>query len=964
MLHLRTLGTLCLERDDGSPTPLAARKLGLALLALVSAHGRPGISRDKLLAYLWPESDLQHARNCLKQTIFALRRAIGDSVLNSAGPLLYLDPAAITVDLWDFQHARGSADAAAAVARYLGPFLDGFYLEGRPEFEGWVEEERQRLSTSFTELLWAQALEAEMKGDFAAAAGWWQRLVAADPLSSKAALGYMRALDAVGDITGALEHARRHAETVRAELDVPIAEEIAALANRLRTAVSSRSRWGPPPASVLHPSPRYTPASVPALAMTPEPLVGVPPAQSHRTGWLRSSLLALLLIAAAVSLVSTSPRMARRPTPAVPGEAAGVVVLPFTVTGGPALLDLGAGLEDLLAARLDGAGGLRSLRITARQDQGLGRTGARLDAPAGAAVARRAVARLYVIGRVVGGGGRLEATAVMYDRGNANAPVARAEAAVEETAVFELADALAAQLIAGFHRAPNHGLSWDAASSTRSLPALKAYLEGERRLRADSFAGAVDAFRQAVRADTGFALAHYQLSVAANRAGRNEVALGAAELAIRFGERLSEHDLALTEAFLVLRRGRIGDAERRYRRILAEYPEDAEGWFQLTEVLYHSNPLRGRSVIEARPGLERVLALDPGDVEALLHLARIAALEGKRKEADSLAGLALSKTPDSAGLSLAVSRAYGLGDRPGEDQDVVATAGLLPSRALLDAALSDDNVAAGERVATLLAQEATSCELRGVARRMLAQARLARGRPEAALTALSAPEPCDITASLELRAVYQTLPFAPGNRSRLSSLLTELETSWPLGSALSRHDTLVGRYSVGLVALAAGDTALARRATAALSAATKSTLEEALAHSLAHSLLARLALHRGQLARGLALLERAQWERNPVPTIAETNDRFLRAELLYQLGRDEEAAGWYRSIAERSSHELVYLAPAQYRLGQIRDRQSGHRDALAYYRRFVDLWRDSEPVVPFLADAKRRVAELEVSLDD
>ena len=86
--------------------------------------------------------------------------------------------------------------------------------------------------------------------------------------------------------------------------------------------------------------------------------------------------------------------MARRPTPAVPGEAAGVVVLPFTVTGGPALLDLGAGLEDLLAARLDGAGGLRSLRITARQDQGLGRTGARLDAPAGAAVARRAVARL------------------------------------------------------------------------------------------------------------------------------------------------------------------------------------------------------------------------------------------------------------------------------------------------------------------------------------------------------------------------------------------------------------------------------------------------------------------------------------------------------------------------------------------------------------------------------------------
>jgi tetratricopeptide (TPR) repeat protein len=675
-------------------------------------------------------------------------------------------------------------------------------------------------------------------------------------------------------------------------------------------------------------------------------------------------LLALLLSVAGLSLRITSPWSERRPPPVVPGEAAGVVVLPFTVTGGPALLDLGAGLEDLLAARLDGAGGLRSLPITSIMDRSLGGTRVRLDAQAGAAVARRAAARLYVIGSVVGGGGRLEATAVMYDRGNANAPVGRAEAAVEGTAVFELADALAAQLIAGFNRASNHRLSRDAASSTRSLPALKAYLEGERRFRADNFTAAVDAFRRAVRADTGFALAHYRLSVAADRAGRHQVALGAADLAIRFGDRLSEHDLALTEAYLVLRRGRIDEAERRYQRILDEYPEDAEGWLQLAEVLYHSNPLRGRSVTEARPALERVLALDPGDREALLHLARIAALEGKRDEMDSLAGLALGGTPDSAGLILGVCRTYALGDRPGEDQNLVASAGFIPTKAVLDAALSVDDVAATERLATLLARRSTSCEARRVGRRMLAQASLARGQPASALTELRTPEPCDTTASLELRAVYETLPFAPGDRSRLQGLLAELETRWPPGSALSRRDTLVRRYSIGRVALAAGNTALASRAASALSAVTDSTWDGALAHSLTQSLLGRLALHRDQAAQALALLERAQWERNPVPTVAEADDRFLRAELLHQLGRDEEAAGWYRSIADRSSHELVYLAPAQYRLGQIRDRQRDHRGVLAYYRRFLELWRDGEPDVPFLAEAKRRVAELEESLGE
>jgi tetratricopeptide (TPR) repeat protein len=420
----------------------------------------------------------------------------------------------------------------------------------------------------------------------------------------------------------------------------------------------------------------------------------------------------------------------------------------------------------------------------------------------------------------------------------------------------------------------------------------------------------------------------------------------------------------LTEAYLVLRRGRIGEAERRYRRILAEYREDAEGWFQLAELLYHSNPLRGRSFTEARPALERVLALDPGDLEALLHLARIAALEGKRNEMDSLAGLALAAAPDSAALSLGVRRAYALGDRPGEDHDLVASAGFIPAKTFLDAALSVDDVDAIERLATLLARRSTSCETRRVGRRMLAQASLARGRPEAALTELRTPEPCDTTASLELRAVYETFPFVSGDRSRLPRLLAELRTGWPPVSSLSRRDTLVRRYSIGRVALATGDTVLASRAASALSAATDSTWDGTLAHSLTQSLLARLALHRDQAARALALLERAQWGRNPVPTVAEADDRFLRAELLYQLGRDEEAAGWYRSIADRSSHELVYLAPAQYRLGQIRDRQRDHRGVLAYYRRFLDLWRDGEPDIPFVAEAKRRVAELGVSVGE
>jgi tetratricopeptide (TPR) repeat protein len=672
----------------------------------------------------------------------------------------------------------------------------------------------------------------------------------------------------------------------------------------------------------------------------------------------------LLAVLAALSIAAQSWWAGREPAAVIPGESAAVAVLSFAVTGGPGARDLGAGLENLLAARLDGADGLRSVLVSARLDRGPGRV-ALLDRQAGAAIARRASARLYVIGQLVSAGGRLQASATLYDRGNANAPVARAEAAVEETALFDLADELAAELIAGFYRGPDERLTRVAATSTRSLPALKAYLEGGRRFHADSLAGAVDAFRRAVRADTAFALAYYRLSVAADWSGRPELAIWAARLAARFSDRLSERDRALVEAYLVQRQGRIDEAERRYQRIVADYPEDAEAWFQLAEVFFHFNPLRGRSSTEARPALERVVALSPGHREALLHLARIAALQGRRAEVDTLVRLAMTGASGSAVLDLRAFRAFALGDRPGEDQatrDLIANPGVVPAKTALTIAVRAGDLNEVENFARLLSRDSLSCEVRGLGRRMRAQAALARGLWDSAGAVLGSPEACDGAASLELRAVYQTLLFVRADRTRLRELLLELRASRRSDLGTTPRDAAVRRYSVGLTALAVGDTVLARQAATALASPGDSGWDGALVRSLTQSLRSRLALHRGQTARALALLEEAQWERTPVPTVAEVGDRFLRAELLRQLDRDQEAAGWYRSIAERSSYELVYLAPAEYRLGQIYDHQGEHSAALAHYRRFLELWRDAEPKThPFISEANRRVGELQAS---
>jgi DNA-binding SARP family transcriptional activator len=75
MWRLTTFGGVSLRGDD-DPAAVAAQRRPLALLSLLAASGELGLSRDKLLLYLWPESDEEHARNALRQLLHTVRRGL------------------------------------------------------------------------------------------------------------------------------------------------------------------------------------------------------------------------------------------------------------------------------------------------------------------------------------------------------------------------------------------------------------------------------------------------------------------------------------------------------------------------------------------------------------------------------------------------------------------------------------------------------------------------------------------------------------------------------------------------------------------------------------------------------------------------------------------------------------------------------------------------------------------------
>ena len=83
MYTLRLLGTASIDGPNGPVAGRAAQGRRLALLALLAlARGR-AMSRDKVVAMLWPEATPDRARPQLSDTLYILRGALGEDAVRA-----------------------------------------------------------------------------------------------------------------------------------------------------------------------------------------------------------------------------------------------------------------------------------------------------------------------------------------------------------------------------------------------------------------------------------------------------------------------------------------------------------------------------------------------------------------------------------------------------------------------------------------------------------------------------------------------------------------------------------------------------------------------------------------------------------------------------------------------------------------------------------------------------------------
>lgn len=327
--------------------------------------------------------------------------------------------------------------------------------------------------------------------------------------------------------------------------------------------------------------------------------------------WRRVGVVAAPVVLAAGLAVWV---LADRASSPLPESASVVAVLPPSPRApDTTLARLGRDLVVTISANLDGVSGIRTvdaLTILAQTS-----SSGMLAGDAGARLARQLGASSAVHSTIARNGSTLsiDARLVAIEGGQV---LARASWSGDSADLAALTDSVTWALLRGVWRTRTPPTPNLAAVTTRSMPALRSFLQGEREGLDSRWDAAAESYERAMRADSTFWLAYWRFAFARwwyLEAVDNNIitAIRRHRYALPERDRLV-FDSWVTDTFSVAL-AHSGDVTRRF-------PEYWPGWMQHGDWLFHVGPVYGHDRAESKAALERTVALNPSLLPAWEHL--------------------------------------------------------------------------------------------------------------------------------------------------------------------------------------------------------------------------------------------------------------------------------------------------------------------------------------------------------
>lgn len=216
-----------------NPCTLKLRK-ALALLAVAAISTVP-ITRDMLVAMLWPEVATGHSQ--LRYALWTLRSTLGVDWLVTDGPAVSFNPDAdIMIDINQFQLLLAQAGIPghppdqlsertlplleAAIKLYQDSFLAGFTLCNCPEFDEWQCLHTESFRRDLALALQSTVSVLTRSTQYARAISYAERWVALDPLNEPAQRSLMRLYVHTGRRAEAIRQFRACTRYLQEELDM------------------------------------------------------------------------------------------------------------------------------------------------------------------------------------------------------------------------------------------------------------------------------------------------------------------------------------------------------------------------------------------------------------------------------------------------------------------------------------------------------------------------------------------------------------------------------------------------------------------------------------------------------------------------------------------------------------------------------------------------------------------------
>ncbi len=340
-------------------------------------------------------------------------------------------------------------------------------------------------------------------------------------------------------------------------------------------------------------------------------------------------------------------------------SASTIAVMPLVpVAADTALERLGRELVVTLSANLDGVGGIRTteaITVLAQVAQG-----EPLTPRGGAELARRLGARSVLRGTLVPAGREVRLDAALFDVDSLTA-LAHATVTGPADDIAGLTDAATLALLRQVWQHGEPPAPDLAAITTRSIPALRAYLEGEQALARAAFDEAVRAFDRAFAADPHFWFAFWRSLYPRDYEGTPP---DSAALVALIGHRreLPEQDRLMIEASFVAHT--MSEKLAIWRDVTRRFPNYWPAWYDYGNYMVHWTPYLGTTYDDSRAALQRTVALNPRFAPAWEHLYWTAASQrdtaGAARALRALAGFATATgfrvNPDLMAFYSAVDR--------------------------------------------------------------------------------------------------------------------------------------------------------------------------------------------------------------------------------------------------------------------------------------------------------------------